>query len=103
MKQVFLFCVGLIVVRNRVVGSGPLFLELVIGVQLFLAFNLMEALLPSLISKGRPRGIKERRWASILPNQFLGVALGGSLGGWIDGTFDGQTVFPLPRTVLAMV
>lgn len=73
MKQVFLFCVGLIIVAEIVLwGAGQHFWELVIGVQLFfLAFNLMEALLPSLISKESPAGIKERRWASILPVSFL--------------------------------
>ncbi|VDZ80484.1 major facilitator family transport protein [Salmonella bongori] len=63
-----------------------------IGVQLFfLAFNLMEALLPSLISKESPAGYKGTAMGVYSTSQFLGVALGGSLGGWIDGAFDGQT------------
>ena len=104
MKQVFLFCVGLIVVAEIVLwGAGQHFWELVIGVQLFfLAFNLMEALLPSLISKESPAGYKGTAMGVYSTSQFLGVALGGSLGGWIDGTFDGQTVF-LAGAVLAMV
>ncbi|SUI29608.1 major facilitator family transport protein [Salmonella enterica subsp. enterica serovar Derby] len=68
----------------------------------FLAFNLMEALLPSLISKESPAGYKGTAMGVYSTSQFLGVALGGSLGGWIDGTFDGQTVF-LAGAVLAMV
>ncbi|ECT5586208.1 MFS transporter [Salmonella enterica subsp. enterica serovar Cerro] len=104
MKQVFLFCVGLIIVAEIVLwGAGQHFWELVIGVQLFfLAFNLMEALLPSLISKESPAGYKGTAMGVYSTSQFLGVALGGSLGGWIDGTFDGQTVF-LAGAVLAMV
>lgn len=75
-------------------GAGSHFWELIIGVQLFfLAFNLMEALLPSLISKESPAGYKGTAMGVYSTSQFLGVAIGGSLGGWVDGMFDGQTVF----------
>ncbi len=84
-------------------GSGPHFWELVLGVQLFfLAFNLMEAILPSLISKESPAGYKGTAMGIYDTSQFLGVAIGGSLGGWIDGLFDSQTVF-LAGALLAMV
>ena len=60
MKQVFVFCVGLIVVAEIVLWNAQTqFWQLVVGVQLFfVAFNLMEALLPSLISKESPAGYK---------------------------------------------
>lgn len=104
MKRVFLFCVALIVIAEIVLwGAGNHFWELIIGVQLFfLAFNLMEALLPSLISKESPAGYKGTAMGVYSTSQFLGVALGGSLGGWIDGMFDGQTVF-LVGAFLAVV
>ncbi|MFA9593201.1 MFS transporter [Citrobacter telavivensis] len=104
MKRVFLFCVALIVIAEIVLwGAGAHFWELIIGVQLFfLAFNLMEALLPSLISKESPAGYKGTAMGVYSTSQFLGVALGGSLGGWIDGMFDGQTVF-LAGAFLAVV
>ena len=73
------------------------------GVQIFfLAFNLMEALLPSLISKESPAGYKGTAMGIYSTSQFLGVAIGGSLGGWIDGFFDSQTVF-LAGALLATV
>ena len=104
MKRVFLFCVALIVIAEIVLwGAGSHFWELIIGVQLFfLAFNLMEALLPSLISKESPAGYKGTAMGVYSTSQFLGVALGGSLGGWVDGMFDGQTVF-LAGAFLAVV
>ena len=104
MKRVFLFCVALIVIAEIVLwGAGNHFWELIIGVQLFfLAFNLMEALLPSLISKESPAGYKGTAMGVYSTSQFLGVALGGSLGGGIDGMFDGQTVF-LVGAFLAVV
>ncbi|WP_435947372.1 MFS transporter [Dryocola sp. BD586] len=104
MKRVFVGCVALLLIAEIVLwGSGPHFWELVIGVQLFfLAFNLMEAILPSLISKESPAGYKGTAMGIYSTSQFIGVAIGGSLGGWIDGLFDSQTVF-LASALLAMV
>lgn len=104
MKRVFVGCVALLLIAEIVLwGSGPHFWELVLGVQLFfLAFNLMEAILPSLISKESPAGYKGTAMGIYSTSQFLGVAIGGSLGGWIDGLFDSQTVF-LAGALLAMV
>ncbi len=103
MKRVFVGCVALLLIAEIVLwGSGPHFWELVIGVQLFfLAFNLMEAILPSLISKESPAGYKGTAMGIYSTSQFIGVAIGGSLGGWIDGLFDSQTVF-LAGALLAM-
>ncbi|WMY73509.1 MFS transporter [Buttiauxella selenatireducens] len=104
MKRVFVGCVALLLIAEIVLwGSGPHFWELVLGVQLFfLAFNLMEAILPSLISKESPAGYKGTAMGIYSTSQFLGVAIGGSFGGWIDGLFDSQTVF-LAGALLAMV
>ena len=104
MKHVFLFCVALLLVAEIVLwGAGGYFWELVAGVQLFfLAFNLLEALLPSLISKESPAGYKGTAMGIYSTSQFLGVAIGGALGGWVDGFFDSQTVFLL-GALLAML
>ena len=95
MKRVFLLCVALLLIAEIVLwGSGTWFWELVLGVQIFfLAFNLMEALLPSLISKEAPAGYKGTAMGIYSTSQFIGVAIGGALGGWVDGMFDSQTVF----------
>ena len=104
MKRVFVLCIALLLIAEIVLwGSGNYFWELVAGVQIFfLAFNLMEALLPSLISKEAPAGYKGTAMGIYSTSQFLGVAIGGSLGGWIDGLFDSQTVF-LAGALLATV
>ena len=104
MKRVFVGCVALLLIAEIVLwGAGPHFWELIAGVQLFfLAFNLMEALLPSLISKESPAGYKGTAMGIYSTSQFLGVAIGGSLGGWVDGLFDSQTVF-LAGALLAML
>lgn len=95
MKRVFVSCVGVLLIAEIVLwGAGNHFWTLVAGVQLFfIAFNLMEAMLPSLVSKESPAGYKGTAMGIYSTSQFLGVAIGGSLGGWVLGHFDGQTVF----------
>ncbi|MBU1330213.1 MAG: MFS transporter [Gammaproteobacteria bacterium] len=57
---------------------------LVIGtVVFFTAFNLLEASLPSLVSKVAPAGGKGTAMGVYSTSQFLGAALGGILGGWL--------------------
>ncbi|MBA1275601.1 MFS transporter [Stutzerimonas azotifigens] len=57
---------------------------LVIGtVVFFTAFNLLEASLPSLISKVAPAGGKGTAMGVYSTSQFLGAALGGIMGGWL--------------------
>lgn len=104
MRRVFIGCVALLLVAEIILwGAGPHFWELVIGVQLFfLAFNLMEAILPSLISKESPAGYKGTAMGIYSTSQFIGVAIGGSVGGWVNGLFDSQTVFLL-GALLAML
>ncbi|WP_373389414.1 MFS transporter [Pseudomonas alcaligenes] len=57
---------------------------LVLGFILFFtAFNLLEASLPSLVSKVAPAGGKGTAMGVYSTSQFLGAALGGILGGWL--------------------
>ncbi|MFD1801565.1 MFS transporter [Mixta tenebrionis] len=104
MKRVFICCVALILVAEIVLwGAGGHFWTLVTGVQLFfVAFNLMEAILPSLISKESPAGYKGTAMGIYSTSQFLGVAIGGSLGGWVFQNFDAQTVFLLGAIVATL-
>lgn len=103
MKRVFVGCVGMTVIAEIVLwGAEGHFWTLVVGVQLFFfAFNLMEAILPSLISKESPAGYKGTAMGIYSTSQFLGVAVGGSMGGWVFGHFDAQTVFLVGAMVAA--
>ncbi|PTU74162.1 MFS transporter [Pseudomonas mangrovi] len=57
---------------------------LVVGFVLFFtAFNLLEASLPSLVSKVAPAAGKGTAMGVYSTSQFLGAALGGMLGGWL--------------------
>lgn len=75
---------------------------LVLGlVVFFTAFNLLEASLPSLISKVAPAAGKGTAMGIYSTSQFLGAALGGILGGWLyqhfglSGVFSGCAVLAL--------
>ncbi|KAB8310033.1 MFS transporter [Erwinia endophytica] len=104
MKRVFVCCVALLLIAEIILGgAGHHFWTLVIGVQLFfIGFNLMEAILPSLVSKESPPGYKGTAMGLYSTSQFMGVAIGGSLGGWVFGHFHAQTVF-LVGAVIAVV
>ncbi|WP_168386226.1 MFS transporter [Erwinia amylovora] len=97
MKRVFVGCVALMLVAEIILwGSGNHFWTLVLGVQLFfIGFNLMEAILPSLVSKESPPGYKGTAMGLYSTSQFVGVAIGGSMGGWVFDHLDAQSVFLL--------
>ncbi len=95
MKQVFMGCVAVLLLAEIVLWSAGLHLWAVIaGIQLFfLAFNVMEAILPSLISKESPAGYKGTAMGLYSTRQFIGVAIGGSLGGYVYGNVGAGAVF----------
>lgn len=95
MKQVFMGCVAVLLLAEIVLWSSGLHLWAVIaGIQLFfLAFNVMEAILPSLISKESPAGYKGTAMGLYSTSQFIGVAIGGSLGGYVYGHAGAGAVF----------
>ncbi len=104
MKRVFMFCVALMLLAEVVLWlAGGHFWTLVIGVQLFfVGFNLMEAILPSLVSKESPPGFKGTAMGLYSTSQFIGVAIGGSMGGWVFGHFDAQSVFVVGAVIAAI-
>ncbi|WP_166266168.1 MFS transporter [Marinobacter caseinilyticus] len=66
----------------------------------FMAFNLLEASLPSLISKESPAGSKGTAMGVYSTAQFTGAFLGGSLGGILLGTVGVDGVLALMVAVL---
>ncbi|AEX53240.1 MFS transporter [Rahnella aquatilis] len=104
MKQVFMGCVVMLLLAEIVLWAAGLHLWAVIaGIQLFfLAFNVMEAILPSLISKESPAGYKGTAMGLYSTSQFIGVAIGGSLGGYVYGHAGAGAVF-LVCAVIAVV
>lgn len=59
----------------------------------FVAFNLLEASLPSLVAKVAPPDSKGTAMGFYSSSQFLGAFLGGLLGGWLHARYGLQGVF----------
>ncbi len=95
MKQVFLFCIVVLALAEITLWlSGSQLWVIFLGLQLFfIAFNIMEAILPSLISKEAPAGYKGTAMGVYSTSQFIGVAIGGILGGWLYDFEGANTVF----------
>lgn len=95
MIPVFSCSIGLILISQISFSYTHVHLWiLAFGLQIFfLAFNLLEALLPSLISKVAHPLYKGTAMGVYSTCQFIGVAVGGTLGGKILGSFGIQAVF----------
>lgn len=82
MKEVFLFAIVMLGMAMVALSQAQGLVALIAAVCLFFfAFNLLEALLPSLVSKVSPAGSKGTAMGIYSSSQFLGAFLGGILGG----------------------
>ncbi|MCL2893387.1 MFS transporter [Brenneria tiliae] len=104
MKQVFVGCILVLIAAELTLwAAGNQLWQIIAGVQLFfLAFNVMEALLPSLISKESPAGYKGTALGVYSTTQFLGVAIGGSLGGALFEHYGAAVVFAAGAGIAAL-
>jgi predicted MFS family arabinose efflux permease len=59
----------------------------------FVAFNILEAMLPSLISRIAPPNAKGAALGVYNTTQAFGLFLGGALGGWLVKNYDAGAVF----------
>ena len=67
----------------------------------FCGFNLLEATLPSLISKTAPGDLKGTAMGIYSSSQFIGAFLGGAAGGWLYGEFGATAVFGFSAAIAA--
>mgnify|MGYP001824938509 CR=1 FL=1 len=94
-KPVFIGAITLLVVAE----AGLFLVSLTLAHVIFLlfvffaAFNLLEAMLPSLISRVAPVDCRGTAMGVYSSAQFLGAFLGGALGGLVQGRFGIQAVF----------
>jgi MFS family permease len=75
------------------VGGTEVLPLLVLLVLFFTAVNLLEALLPSLVTKTCPAGAKGTAMGVYTTSQFMGAFLGGVLGGAAQQFFGPEAVF----------
>jgi len=83
-------------------GAGNLYVLLAALAIFFSGFNVMEASLPSLITKTAPPDAKGTATGIYSSLQFLGIFVGGVVGGWANQVGGTAAVFAL-TAVLALV
>lgn len=95
MKPVFVSAISLLALAEGVMASAQSSLVIMsTGLLIFfMAFNLLEASLPSLVSKMSPAGIKGTAMGVYSTGQFLGAFGGGVLGGLVAYQFGLFAVF----------
>ena len=104
MKPVFLGAVAALVVAQFALGlfSSQFWGFVAALVLFFTAFNLLEAMLPSLISKVAPVDAKGTAMGVYSTSQFAGAFFGGLVGGWAHQQFGLIAVFQAGALVAAV-
>ena len=104
MKAVFLASVALLAAGQLLLLFARLNLPLVILALLvfFTGFNVLESVLPSLISRRAPAEAKGTAMGVYSSSQFFGIFVGGVLGGWIGGAWGLNGVFGFCAVLAAL-
>jgi predicted MFS family arabinose efflux permease len=94
-RPVFLFAIALLVVAELGLWLLPVSVASVVFMLFvfFTAFNLLEAMLPSLISRVAPADCRGTAMGFYSSAQFAGVFLGGALGGVLHGLYGLHAIF----------
>jgi predicted MFS family arabinose efflux permease len=86
MRRIFIGSVAIVFIAMLVLMLGQNRSGLIIGIGLFfIAFNLLEALIPSWLAKSAPVAAKATAMGINASSQFLGAFSGGVLGGVLMG------------------
>ncbi len=101
MKGVFVGAVAVLVVSQAMLylGAHNIYVLLAALVIFFSGFNVMEASLPSLITKAAPPDAKGTATGLYSSLQFLGIFVGGIVGGWANQTGGSAGVFALTALI----
>lgn len=102
LKPIFLGAIGLLVVSQAIFyATFTSFWGIMVGlIAFFAAFNLLEATLPSLITKTAPVDSKGMAIGVYNSFQFFGAFVGGALGGWLFGEYGQSGVYIFTGAVL---
>lgn len=97
MKGVFVASVAALAVSQAMLfgGAGNLYVLIAALAVFFSGFNVMEASLPSLITKVAPPDAKGTAMGLYSSLQFLGIFTGGVVGGWANQHGGSAAVFAL--------
>lgn len=103
-RRVMLGAIGVLIVAQAILLLEHRHLAgLIVGLWLFFsAFNLLEAMLPSLVSRLAPAASKGTAMGLYSSAQFLGAFVGGAASGALFGAFGVHAVFVLVLLALAV-
>ena len=101
MKAVFVASVAALVVSQAMlfVGAGNGAVAIAALIVFFSGFNVMEASLPSLITKAAPPDAKGTAMGLYSSLQFLGIFVGGAVGGLANQTGGSAAVFAVTAAI----
>ncbi len=104
MKPVLCGAIAMLTLATAAIGyaNDTLTVAWVVLFFFFMAFNLLEASLPSLVSKESPAAAKGTAMGVYSTSQFFGAFLGGALGGVLLGVVGVQGVLGLMVGVLLL-
>ncbi|HUN97312.1 MAG TPA: MFS transporter [Bradyrhizobium sp.] len=104
MKSVLVGAVGVLAVSQImfVFSDRDVYLLLAAMTLFFAGFNIMEASLPSLITKTAPPDAKGTAAGVYSSSQFLGIFVGGAVGGWMHQNAGNAGIF-LASAGLALI
>jgi MFS family permease len=94
-KPVLVGAIALLVAVEAMLAAAGASLALLFALLLgfFVAFNVLEALLPSLVTRIAPAHARGAAIGVYNTTQTLGLFFGGLAGGWLAGRFGPQAVF----------
>lgn len=103
-KPVFLGSIALMI---AVQAASLLWLKSLVGISLillgfFVAFNILEAMLPSLISRIAPASARGTAIGVYNTTQALGLFVGGAAGGWLMQHYGAASVFVFGLALVAL-
>ena len=102
-KEVFVAAIALLLATQAgfVLGSDRLSGLAMALLVFFVAFNILEAMLPSLVSRVAPPRAKGAALGVYNTTQALGVFAGGLMGGWLGKNFGPEAVFMSAGAMMA--
>jgi MFS family permease len=103
LKQVFVAAIAVMLLAQLMFAASiQHFWGIVTSLTLyFVAFNLLEASLPSLITKIAPVASKGTAIGVYNTTQSLGLSLGGVIGGWLSHSYGPSMVFVFCSVLMA--
>ena len=104
LRAVFVGAVALLLVVQLLLVARPAGLVPLAALLLafFAGFNILEATLPSLVSRLAPPDAKGAALGVYNTTQALGLFAGGLLGGWVQQSWGGAAVFAVCAALLAL-